>query len=141
MDFIAAIIAGIVGTLAMTIIMVLAPMMGMPKMDIIGMLGSMFTANPNTARVIGVIEHFMMGIIFALIYAFLWSVGVGSPTWAWGLIFGLIHGILVAVMMPIMNRMHPRPQEMSAGAMMVVGLLMGHAVFGLGVALTYGAIA
>ena len=141
MDFMAAIIAGIVGTLAMTILIVLAPMMGMPKMDIIGMLGTMFTENTSTARVIGVIMHFMMGIIFALIYAFLWSVGVGSPTWLWGLIFGLIHGIFVAAMMPIMNRMHPRPQEMFGGAMMVVGLLMGHAVFGLGVALTYAAIA
>ncbi len=120
-------------------VMVMAPRMGLPEMDIPGMLGSMFNAEGN--RTMGMVMHFMMGIIFALIYAFLWSVGVGSPTWLWGLIFGLIHGIFVAVMMPIMNRMHPRPQEMSGGAMMVFGLLMGHAVFGLVVALTYAAIA
>jgi hypothetical protein len=33
--------------------------------------------------VIGFIVHFMMGVIFALIYAWLWSVGIGAPTWWW----------------------------------------------------------
>jgi hypothetical protein len=33
----------------MTVLMYVSPMMGMPKMDIVGMLGSMFTANKGLA--------------------------------------------------------------------------------------------
>ncbi|HZD57228.1 MAG TPA: hypothetical protein VE136_10920 [Anaerolineales bacterium] len=82
----------------------------------------------------------MMGVIFAIIYALLWSFGIGSPTWLWGLIFGAVHGVLFMVMMPVMMRMHPRPPQMESGPMMMVGLLMGHMVFGLVVALTYSAL-
>ncbi|VAW29993.1 hypothetical protein MNBD_CHLOROFLEXI01-3911 [hydrothermal vent metagenome] len=41
MNILGAIIAGIVGTIIMTMVMVMTPKMGMPKMDIVGMLGSM----------------------------------------------------------------------------------------------------
>lgn len=37
----------------------------------------------------------------------------------------------------MMIRMHPRPPEMQMGTKTVVGILMGHAVFGLIVALVY----
>ena len=69
MNIFGAIIAGLLGTLVMTLLMVMAPRMGMPKMDIIGMLGTMFTASEGTARVLGALAHFMMGVIFAIIYA------------------------------------------------------------------------
>lgn len=139
MNIFGSIIAGLLGTLVMTLLMYLAPRMGMPKMDIIGMLGTMFTAGEGSARILGTFAHFMMGVIFAIIYALLWSLGIGSPTWLWGLIFGAVHGVVAIVMMPVMTKMHPRPPEMESGPLMVVGLLMGHLVFGLVVALTYSA--
>lgn len=37
-----AVMGGFIGTLVMTMMMYAAPMMGMPKMDIAGMLGSDF---------------------------------------------------------------------------------------------------
>lgn len=139
MNITAAIIAGLVGTAVMTGLMYMAPMMGMPKMDIIGMLGAMFTSNEGAARVIGVILHFMLGVIFALIYAWLWSMGIGAATWWWGLIFGAVHGVVAMIMMPLMIRMHPRPPAMQMGPMLMMGLLLGHLVFGLVVVLTYTA--
>lgn len=140
MNIFGSIVAGLLGTLVMTLLMYMAPRMGMPKMDIIGMLGTMFTASEGIARILGTLAHFMMGVIFAIIYALLWSLGIGSPTWLWGLIFGAVHGVVAAVMMPVMTKMHPRPPQMESGPMLVVGLLMGHLVFGLVVALTYAAI-
>lgn len=116
-----------------------APAMGMPKMDIIGMLGTMFTANQGTARLIGIVVHFMMGAIFAIIYALLWSAGIGAAIWWWGLIFGAVHAVVAMVGMPVMMQIHPRPPEMARGVMTMVGLLMGHMVFGLIVALVYAA--
>ncbi len=139
MNVVAAIVAGIAGTLVMTALMVMAPRMGMPKMDIIGMLGSMFTADSGAARRLGLILHLMMGIVFAIIYALLWQAGIGSVTWLWGLIFGFVHALVVIIMMPIMMRMHPRPPAMAGGMKTVAGQIMGHLVFGLVTALVYAA--
>jgi uncharacterized membrane protein YagU involved in acid resistance len=140
MNVAGAVIAGLVGTVVMTMLMVVAPAMGMPKMDIVGMLGSMFTSSKGTATVVGWVVHLMMGIIFAIIYALVWSLGIGSTTWLWGLIFGAVHAIVAIVMMPMMMRMHPRPPQVAAGPMTMVGQLMGHLVFGLVVALVYAAV-
>jgi len=135
-----AIIAGLIGTVGMTILMYLAPVMGLPKMDIINIIGTMFTSNKNTAIVIGVIIHFMMGAVFGLIYAFVWSIGIGAPMWLWGLIFGGVHGLVVAFMMPLVVKMHPRKPVMAGGTSQIFGLVMGHMVFGLIVAVTYAAL-
>ncbi len=139
MNVVAAVIAGLVGTVVMTMLMVVAPAMGMPKMDIVGMLGSMFTTNKGTATVVGWVVHLMLGAVFAIIYAFAWSQGIGSPNWLWGLIFGAVHAVVAIVMMPTMMRMHPRPPKTAAGPMTMAGQLIGHMLFGLVVALVYAA--
>jgi hypothetical protein len=46
-----AIATGPAGTAVMTVLMYRAPMTGMPKIEIVGMLGSMFTANKRAATV------------------------------------------------------------------------------------------
>jgi len=137
MNYAAVVIAGLAGTVAMTILMYLAPLMGMPKLDIIAMLGTMFTSNKTVSTIIGVMAHLMMGVVFAFIYALLWSFGIGSPTWLWGLIFGAVHGLVVYMIMPMINRMHPRSVEMEGGTKMAVGMVMVHMVYGLVVALVY----
>lgn len=139
MNVLGAIVAGLAGTAVMTVLMYLAPRMGMPGMDMPKMLGTMFITREETATAVGLVIHFMMGAIFAVIYALLWSLGVGSATWWWGLIFGAVHGLIAAGMMPIMLRMHPRPPEMSFGPVMIAGVLMAHLVYGLVVALVYAA--
>lgn len=140
MSVLAAVIAGLVATAVMTLLIYVGPMMGMPKMDMIGMLGTMFTEDRGQATIIGGVVHFMMGILFALIYAWLWSIGVGAATWLWGLVFGAVHGVLAIVAMPMMLNVHPRPPKMELGPMMVAGIMMGHLVFGLVVALVYAAL-
>lgn len=116
--------------------------MGFPKMDIIGMLGTMFTRPGTGATVLGAVVHFMMGAIFAIIYVILWTNVMGNSTWLWGLIFGIVHGIVAIIVMPMMKGMHPRPEHanIEMGSMTVIGMLMGHAIFGLVVALVYSAL-
>ena len=94
MNVLDAIVAGLVGTVAFS--MVMASKMGMPKMDIVDMLSTLF-GRPN--RTLGWMMHFMMGIIFALIYSFIWSLGIGSPTWLNGLVFGAVHWLVVGTVM------------------------------------------
>ena len=88
MNILGAIIAGVPGTIVISAVMALAPMMGLPKMDIVDMLSTMF-GKPN--RLMGWMMHFTMGMVFALIYSFVWSLGIGSATWIDGLIFGGVH--------------------------------------------------
>jgi uncharacterized membrane protein YagU involved in acid resistance len=145
MNFLGAVVAGIAGTAAISIVMAIAPMMGMPNMDIVGMLSTMF-GKPN--RMLGWIMHMMMGIIFALIYSFLWSSGIGSLNIGSGLLFGAVHWLLVGLVMGMIPMLHMGIQKgdvaapglwmMNAGgAMAFVGGLVGHLVFGLVVALVY----
>ncbi len=149
MNVIGAVIAGLVGTLAISLVMRMAPMMGLPKMDIVDMLSSMFTAHGN--RILGWGLHFMMGVVFALVYTFLFSVGIGAPTATVGLVFGTVHWLVVGLVMLGVPMMHAgiRAGAASApgaymtnqrGPMAFVGGLVGHMVFGVIVALVYAGI-
>ena len=145
MNVFSAVISGILGTLAISMVMAVAPKMGMPKMDIVDMLSTMF-GKPN--RVLGWMMHLMMGVVFALVYAFLWSIGIGSAGWLSGLVFGAGHWMIVGLMMAVIPIMHagikngdveaPGLWMTNQGGMLsFVGGLMGHMVFGLVVALVY----
>ena len=147
MNILGAIVAGIVGTIVMTTVMMIAPQMGMPKMDIVGMLGSMFSRDSN--RPLGMALHLMMGIVFAIVYALLWNAGIGAVTLLWGVIFGIVHWLIAGAMMGGVSMMHagvkagaveaPGIYMMNNGGMMAfVGGLIGHVIFGLVVALVYG---
>jgi len=145
MNVFGALVAGFIGTVVISMVMAMAPKMGMPKMNIVGMLGTMF-GKPN--RILGWMMHFMMGIVFALIYAFLWSLGIGSSTWVYGLILGAIHWLIVGMAMGMMPMMHAgiKSGEVKApglwmtnngGMMAFMGGLIGHMVFGLVVVFIY----
>lgn len=147
MNFLGAVIAGVAGTIVMTMVMVMAPKMGMPKMDIVGMLGSMFSPEGN--RSLGMAMHLMMGIVFAVIYALLWNAGVGTVGLLWGAVFGTVHWLVSGGMMGGMSMMHagvksgtieaPGVFMINNGGMMAfMGGLIGHIIFGLVVALVYG---
>ncbi len=148
MNILNSIIAGIVATLVFTMILMMAPKMGMPKMDIVGLLGSMF-GKPNQA--LGWMMHLMMGIIFALIYAFLWSSGIGAVTWTGGLVFGAVHWLSVGVIIAMIPMLHAGIKSgavqapgmwmtNNGGLMAFMGGLVGHMIFGAVVALVYAAL-
>ncbi|PYT18829.1 MAG: hypothetical protein DMG59_02680, partial [Acidobacteria bacterium] len=66
-----AIVAGFIATLIMTVVIYLAPVMGLPKLDIAGMLGSgmsgIMPAPGSAVWWTGMIIHFMLGsVVFAL---------------------------------------------------------------------------
>jgi uncharacterized membrane protein YeaQ/YmgE (transglycosylase-associated protein family) len=148
MNILGAIVAGLVGTAVMSMVLALAPRMGMPKMDIVGMLSTMFG---KENRPLGWMMHAMMGIVFALIYSFLWSKGVLSPTWLGGAVFGAAHWLVVGMIMGMIPIMHlgirsgkvmaPGVWMTNNGGMMAfVGGLLGHIVYGVVVALAYAAL-
>ncbi|MBI3159434.1 MAG: hypothetical protein HYZ26_07535 [Chloroflexi bacterium] len=149
MNIIAAVIAGLVGTAALSLLMVMAPKMGMPRMAIWDMLGTMFSKEGNTA--LGWILHFMMGVVFAIVYAVIWNSGIGAATALSGLTFGAVHWLAVGLIMGGMPMMHAGIQAgtvaapglymtRNGGLMAFMGGLVGHLVYGLVVALVYAAL-
>jgi len=147
MSIIGAIVAGLVGTVVISMVMMMAPNMGMPKMAIWEMLGAMFSPNGNVA--LGWVMHLMMGAIFGIIYAALWAAGIGSVSVVSGLVFGIVHWLVVGLMMGGMPMMHagikagtvsaPGVYMLNNGGMKsFMGGLMGHIIFGVVVALVYG---
>ena len=147
MNIIGAIVAGLAGTVVISMLMAMAPKMGMPKMAIWEMLGTMFSKEGNVG--LGWVMHFMMGIIFAIIYAALWAAGIGSATLLSGVIFGVVHFLVAGLMMGGMPMLHagikagtvqaPGVLMLNSGVMGFMGGLIGHVVYGLVVALVYGA--
>jgi hypothetical protein len=148
MNILSAVIAGVVASLVFSMILAVAPKMGMPKMDIVSLLGSMF-GKPNQA--LGWMMHLMMGIVFALVYAFLWSSGISGATWLGGLIFGAVQWLIVGMVMGMIPMLHVGIKSgavkapglwmtNNGGAMAFMGGLVGHMIFGIVIALVYAAL-
>src|SRR2546421_3472359 len=132
-----AIIAGSTGRMAMLLLIYGGPLLGLPRIDVVSTLGSLAAPNKQDAVTLGGAIHFTVGILFAIIYAALWSVGIGSPTWWWGLIFGAIHGLLVIIMLLLAMRKYPPLSEIISGLPVMVAILLNHIVFGVVVAIVY----
>lgn len=131
------ILAGLIGTAVMTLIMILAPMMGMPKMSAPGMLSGML----GTPLFVGWLMHFMIGIMFAFAYSYailcLFNHKIQN-IYLKGAVFGLMVFVVAQIMMAIMGAMMPMPEMAGSKALMMLGSLMGHIFYGIAVAKTVG---
>jgi len=129
-----SLLGGIVGTAVMTMVAFIAQMMGMPKMSPPEML-SMMTGFPI---VVGWLMHFMIGIIFAMAYAFFFINVVKkiSSNILKGAIFGFAVFVFAQIALAIMGAMMGGMPPMEGSMMlMMIGSLIGHVVFGITVAL------
>ena len=121
-----AVLGGFVGTLAITFLMYIGgPMMGLPKMDIAAMLGSMLGG-----WTMGMMMHFLNGtIIFPLIYAYLLFGKLPGAPYLKGILWGITLWVLAqVVVMPMMGA--GLFGLKMAGMMSAVGSLAGHVVYG-----------
>lgn len=151
-----AIIAGVLGALAMLMVIYGGLAMGMTRMNLLKTLGTMVMpdAPDNTAYGIGLMMHLMMGAMFGLVHAGILhafdatSVGAGLGL---GIVIGLVHGAIITGIMPIMLTMaHPlvkngtmdQPGTMMTGygQMTPMGMVMAHIVFGLVTGAVYVAL-
>ncbi len=132
-----AIIAGSTGRMAMILLIYIGPLIRLPRIDAVSMLGSLAAPNKESAVTLGGAIHFSLGVIFAIIYAALWSVGIGSPTWYWGILFGAVHGLLIILFLLMTMRMFPQLSQYFNNLTVMVAILLNHIVYGVVVALVY----
>ena len=125
-----AILAGIIGTIGMTLFMMMGNLMGI-EMNVPQMLASMFGGN----LIIGWGMHFMIGIILAVGYEyfFITRIKIENPLIrgaVYGIIPWLMAQIMVMPMMMLMNGGSYFDGFFSGSAIMASASLMAHFFFG-----------
>jgi hypothetical protein len=147
-SWLGAIVWGIVATIAFTLFSIMGSAMGMTRMDLLDLLGSMMATPGTTAsRTIGAALHHVNGALLAI--AWVYGVAlVGLPAnWLTAMGWGVILWVLALIMMSTMGSVHPAikrgeqedpgPAATNFGAMTPVGSLVGHLVYGLVLGLAY----
>ena len=112
-------VGGFGATVLLTTIMAGRQGLGLTRMNIPYLLGTMFTSDRDRAKPLGVLLHVINGWVFSLIYvaAFhLW----GGPTWWKGVAIALVHSVFVlSAGMPTLPGLHPRMASETHGPTVV----------------------
>jgi hypothetical protein len=99
---------GFAATIILTMISAGAQGLGLTRMSLSYMLGTIFTPDRDRAKLYGFGVHLLFGWAFSLIYVLLFQ-SLGAAGWWRGLVFGLIHASVVLVMIvSLLPGLHPR---------------------------------
>jgi uncharacterized protein DUF6789 len=140
-----AIKAGLIAWIVFTLVLYMAPLMGVPKMDVPAMLGGMFGLN---SVALGWVMHLMIGLVLAFVYAYWFVDLVGGAPWVRGLTFGVLPWlammIVIAPMLPVLNpmlaKMPPGVFLANMGILAPMGSLLGHLIWGTVLGAVYGGV-
>jgi len=99
---------GLVGTVALSTLLAGSQGLGLTRLSLSFLVGSLFSGDRHRAAVIGFAVYLVGGWVFALIY-FLLMAHVAVATWWFGALLGLLHGLFVLiVILPLLPSFHPR---------------------------------
>jgi hypothetical protein len=99
---------GFASTALLTTLMAGSQGLGLTRMNIPYLLGTMVTPNRDRAKVLGIVAHLVNGWLFSLVYIAAFHVS-GGPTWWKGAAIGVVHSMFVLVVaMPALPGLHPR---------------------------------
>jgi uncharacterized membrane protein YagU involved in acid resistance len=140
---------GFAATVVLTSVMAGSQGLGLTRMNIPYLLGTMITPDRDRAKAVGVVIHLINGWAFSLLYVAAFHMW-GGPTWWRGAAIGLVHAVFVLVAaLPAMPGIHPRMASESRGPTVVrqleppgfaglhygiqtpISIVIGHLVFGL----------
>jgi hypothetical protein len=99
---------GLIATIAMTAILQAALGVGLSRMSLPFLVGSLFSGDREKALIVGLVLYVAGGWLFAFFY-FLVFASVGIYAWWFGALCGLGHGImLLTTVLPLLPFVHPR---------------------------------
>jgi hypothetical protein len=102
------VIWGLAGTIAMTTILQGAQGMGLSRLSLPFLAGTLFVADRRWAVILGFIVYVIGGWMFAFLY-FARFASLGLYTWWFGAAVGILHGIILLVAgLPLLPYIHPR---------------------------------
>jgi hypothetical protein len=133
---------GAAGALAFTLFGLMGKAMGMTRMDVLDLLGSMF-APPHTARsqLLGVLIHHIDGALLGIAWAYGIALAQVPANWLSGLVGGAILWVLAMLLMSSVGIIHPAiragteedpgPAATNLGKMSPMGALIAHLIYGI----------
>jgi hypothetical protein len=99
---------GFIATLVETTISVASQSLGLTRMNLPYLLGTVFTPNREKAKFYGLLSHLFFGWVFSLIYVLIFE-SLGMAGWWRGAIIGIVHALFVLMaMMAVIPGVHPR---------------------------------
>jgi hypothetical protein len=114
-NFLDAALWGFVATAILTTTVAGSWGLGLSRMSITFLLGTMFTPDRQRAKLAGLLFHLANGWAFALLYAAAFE-RLGLATWWLGAAIGIIHAMFVlVVVMTMMPSIHPRMAGVNQG--------------------------
>ncbi len=104
-----ALAGGAVGTILLTSGLRIAQELGLTRMDIPLLLGTVFSDRRGQASIIGYVIHFVNGLLFAVAYYAVFR-AVGHAGWLFGAALGFVHACLAggALLTVLLPAIHPR---------------------------------
>ena len=137
-----ALVAGVLGGLAMVWIMGLISRANEAKGDMILALGSLLTKSRDNAFRVGLVVHATAAVGFALVYTLL-MVTLGYTQLPMSLMLGLgvgvLHGLLVSLMLVwVVADQHPLEEFKEADLLIGLSHFAGHVAYGAVVGLVAG---
>lgn len=140
---------GFAGTIVLTTISAVTQGLGLTRMNLPYMLGTLFTPDRDRARLFGFGIHIVLGWLFSLVYVILFQT-LGEAGWWRGALIGLIHAAFVlVVLVGVLPGVHPRmaseqhgPEAenlleppgflaLNYGVQTPVAIVISHVVFGI----------
>jgi len=99
---------GFAATIVLTALTILGQSLGLTRIDLPFIIGTMFTANRDRARFAGTMIHLVNGWLFAILYALFFEY-MHAATWWFGALIGAAQGLFVVVaLLPVLPGIHPR---------------------------------
>jgi len=99
---------GFVATIVLTTISSVAQGLGLTRMNLPFMLGTIFTPDRDRARLYGFGVHVFFGWVFSLVYVLVFQALGEAGCWR-GVVIGLVHGLFVLVVLTgLLPGLHPR---------------------------------
>ncbi|HEY6843444.1 MAG TPA: hypothetical protein VI391_04700 [Thermoanaerobaculia bacterium] len=99
---------GFAATLILTTITIAGQSLGLTRLDMPFIIGTMFTPDRDRAKIIGYVFHLLNGWILAVVYALFFE-NVHAATWWFGALIGAVQGVIVVVViLPLLPGVHPR---------------------------------
>lgn len=143
--YLTAAIAGVGGTAFMTGFVYLMAYITRREFKVVKILGTLITNRTHRDRstdgswstiIVGLIAHYLIGVFFAVIYAWLWERGIGSPALGSSLLFGALNGLFAMGFWYSFLKIHPNtPLIKLPDYLFVIGA--GHLFFSTGTALSF----
>ncbi|MBF6592713.1 MAG: hypothetical protein IVW57_19555 [Ktedonobacterales bacterium] len=99
---------GFVGTLVLTTLMAGSQALGLTRMNLPYLLGTMVTSDRDRAKLLGFGMHLVSGWLFAALYAAAFQ-SWRRATWWLGAAIGMVHALFVLVVASsVLHTIHPR---------------------------------